>query len=146
MTTKREQVLGRLFQVLDGVAAKSRWREAIRNEVMPVEIPESGLIILRDGAPGEPEVTLSPLTYSWQHRAEIEIYAQSGRRDEDEIFDALVEAIGLALAEDRTLGGLCDWVEPMPPDPQVLPVQGGAPIKAATIPVILYYDTSDPLS
>lgn len=146
MTTKREQILTALFTALEGVAVKLRWADAVRNEAMPVDVPENGLLILRDGAPGEPEVTLSPLTYSWQHRAEIELYAQSERRNEDAVFDAAAAAIGTALSADRTLGGLCDWVEPMPPDPQVIPVQGGAPIKAAVIPVILYYDTTDPLS
>jgi hypothetical protein len=146
MTTKREQVLKALFAVLDDVASRLGWSDALRNEAMPVEIPETGLIILRDGAPGEPEVTLSPLSYSWQHRAEIELYAQSARRDEGDIFDRAAAAIGAAIAADRTLGGLCDWVEPTPPEPQVIPIQGGAPIKAAAIAVILHYDTTDPLT
>lgn len=146
MTTKREQVIAALFSVIKTASNNLSWSDAQRNEVMPVEVPEGGLMILRDGDPGKPEVTLSPLTYSWQHRAEIELYAQSLRRNEGDIFDAAAAAIGVALAADRTLGGLCDWVEPMPPAPQVIPVPGGAPIKAAVIPVILYYDTSDPLS
>ncbi|MCB0476339.1 MAG: hypothetical protein KDC69_11730, partial [Flavobacteriaceae bacterium] len=103
MTTKREQVLTALFTVLEGVAVKLRWADAVRNEAMPVDVPENGLLILRDGAPGEPEVTLSPLTYSWQHRAEIELYAQSARRDEDAVFDAAAAAIGTVAAGPRIL-------------------------------------------
>lgn len=143
--TKREQVLAALFAVVAAEMQKLRWAEAVRNEVVPLEVPAGGLVIVRDGAPGEPEVTLSPLVYSYQHRAEVELFAQSDRRQEDAVFDTAAEAIGRALAADRTLGGLCDWVEPQAPEPQVIPVQGGAPIKAATIAVILFYDTTDPL-
>lgn len=143
--TKREQVIAALFAVVAAEMRKLRWAEAVRNEVIPAEVPPSGLAIVRDGSPGEPEVTLSPTIYSYRHRAEIELYTQSARRQEGVIFDTAAAAIGLALAADRTLGGLCDWVEPMAPEPQVLPVMGGAPIKAAVIPVILHYDTTDPL-
>jgi hypothetical protein len=34
---------------------------ALRGEVLPERVPAEGLLILRDGEPGEPEVTLSPL-------------------------------------------------------------------------------------
>jgi len=42
----------------------------LRGEVLPERIPAEGLPIPRDGEPGEPEVTLSPLAYHYQHRAE----------------------------------------------------------------------------
>ena len=47
---------------------------------------------------------------------------------------------------DRTLGGLCDWVEAEAPRPVDLPVEGAASLKAAVIPVILHYTTADPLA
>ena len=40
---------------------------AQRGDVLPERVPASGLLILRDGEPGEPEVTLSPLRYHSQH-------------------------------------------------------------------------------
>lgn len=144
--TKREQVIAALFAVVAAELSKLLWAAAQRNTVIPIEVPPGGLAIVRDGAPGEPEVTLSPPVYSYRHRAEVELYAQSARRNEGTIFDNAAAAIGRALAADRTLGGLCDWVEPMAPEPQVIPIEGGAPIKAAVIPVILYYDTTDPLA
>ena len=49
---------------------------ALRGEVLPERVPTEGLLILRDGEPGEPEVTLSPLAYHYQHRAEIESVVQ----------------------------------------------------------------------
>ena len=96
----------------------------LRGEVLPERVPAGGLLILRDGEPGEPEVTLSPLRYHYQHRAEIEAVVQDAARDT--IFDMLTASIGAALIADRTLGGLCDWVEAEAPRPVDLPVEGAA--------------------
>ena len=49
------------------------------------------------------------------------------------------------LAADRTLGGLCDWVEAEAPRPVDLAVDGAATLKAAVIPIVLHYAMSDPL-
>jgi hypothetical protein len=116
---------------------------ALRGEVLPERIPPEGLMILRDGEPGEPEVTLSPLRYHYQHRAEIEAVVQGTARDA--AFDTLTASIGAALAVDRTLGGFCDWVEAEAPQPVDLPIDGAASLKAAVIRVSLFYTTSDPL-
>ena len=108
-------------------------------------IPATGLIILRDGKPGDPEVTLSPLRYHYQHRAELEVVVQApnGRAS---AFDTLIAAIGIALEADRTLGGLCDWVEPEAPASVDLPIEGAAALKAAVITVVLHYTTTGPLA
>ncbi|WP_420024470.1 acyl-CoA transferase (plasmid) [Cereibacter azotoformans] len=98
---------------------------------------------IHDGEPGEPEVTLSPLRYHYQHRAEIEAVVQSA--DRDTTFATLCASIGAAISTDRTLGGRCDWVEAEAPRPVDLPVDGAASLKAAVIPVILHYSTGDPL-
>jgi hypothetical protein len=117
---------------------------ALRSDVLPERVPTSGLLILRDGEPGEPDVTLSPLRYHYQHRAEIEAVVQGAARDT--AFDTLAASIGAAIAADRTLGGLCDWVEAEAPRPVDLPVEGAASLKAAIITVILHYSTADPLA
>lgn len=44
---------------------------ALRGEVLPERVPGDGLLILRDGELGDPEVTLSPLRYHYQHRADL---------------------------------------------------------------------------
>ena len=116
----------------------------LRGEVLPERVPAERLLILRDGEPGEPEVTLSPLAYHYQHRAEVEAVAQGN--DRDAAFDTLTASVGAALAADRTLGGLCDWVEAEAPRPGDLAVEGAASLKAATIAVVLHYSTDDPLS
>ena len=138
MPTPRETILIALHARLSMLPAT-----ALRGDVLPERIPTDGLLILRDGDPGEPEVTLSPLRYHYLHRAEIEAVVQGPDRDAD--FDTLTASIGAALTEDRTLGGLCDWVEAETPQPVDLPVEGAASLKAAVIRVSLFYTTSDPL-
>ena len=140
MTSKRETILTALHLRLQTLAAR-----VLRGEVLPERIPTSGLIILRDGKPGEPEVTLSPLTYFYEHRAELEVVIQAGS-GRDVLFDALTAAIGQTLAADRTLGGLCDWVEAEAPEPVDLPIEGAAALKAAMITIVLHYASPDPLA
>jgi hypothetical protein len=140
MATIRETVLAALYTQLQPLAAL-----VMRDEVLPERIPASGLIILRDGQPGEPEVTLSPLRYHYQHRAELEVVVQSGAGRET-AFDALVAAIGEALEGDRTLGGLCDWIEPEAVSSVDLPIEGAATLKAAVITVVLHYTSTGPLN
>jgi hypothetical protein len=139
LTSIRETILAALHARLQTLAAP-----VLRGDVLPERIPTTGLIILRDGKPGDPEVTLSPLTYFYEHRAELEVVIQAGT-GRDALFDALAASIGAALATDRTLGGLCDWVEAEAPEPVDLPIEGAAALKAAVIFVVLHYATSDPL-
>lgn len=140
MPTTRETVLAALLARLQSLAALT-----LRDEVQPERIPAAGLIILRDGQPGEPEVTLSPLRYHYQHRAELEVVVQAGS-GRATAFDTLIAAIGAALEADRTLGGICDWVEPEAPASVDLPIEGAATLKAAAITVVLHYSTRGPLA
>jgi hypothetical protein len=140
MPTTRETILTALHARLQPLAAL-----VLRDEVLPERIPAAGLIILRDGQPGDPEVTLSPLRYHYQHRAELEVVVQApnGRAI---AFDSLIAAIGTALEADPTLGGLCDWLEPEAPASVDLPIEGGAALKAAVITINLHYTTTGPLA
>lgn len=139
MPTTRATILAALHARLSALPAI-----ALRGDVLPERVPADGLLILRDGEPGDPEVTLSPLAYHYQHRAEIEAVVQGADRDAD--FDSLCASVGAALAADRTLGGLCDWVEAKAPRPVDLPVEGAASLKVAVIPVVLHYSTADQLA
>ena len=139
MPTPRESILTALHTRLSALPAT-----ALRGDVLPERVPSAGLLILRDGEPGDPEVTLSPLRYHYQHRAEIEAVVQGSSRDAT--FDTLCASIGAAIAADRTLGGLCDWVEAEAPRPVDLPIEGAASLKVAVIPVVLHYSTADPLA
>jgi hypothetical protein len=73
--TKCELILNALKTALeDGLAAKIE-----RNAALPEKIPGSGLLILRDGAPGEPEQSLGGFGAIYcRQDAEVEIYVESG--------------------------------------------------------------------
>ena len=142
MTTTRETILQELFrrlQTIDGA-------RVLRNEVLPEKIPVGGLLILRDGDQGQPEVMLSPLSYYWQHQAVLEVLVTSAdAAGRDAAMDALFAAIAAVLAADRTLGGLCDRVMPDAPVITTLGIDGAPSVKAATVNIELIYVTSDQL-
>jgi hypothetical protein len=143
MGSTRETILQRLFAALD-LKLTPLQVDLRRNDVLPTRIDPRGLVILRDGYPGEPETTFSPLQYHYEHRAEIEVFVQPGS-DREALFDSLCRAIGAAVVVDRTLGGLCDWTEAEAPAPDDTPVEGAVTYRAAVIGVRLHYAVSDPL-
>lgn len=144
MTSKREQALAGLFLCLkNNVTGLS----VLRNEPLPTKVPAEGLLILRDGDPGEPEVTLSPTRYHYQHRAEIEALVQHGdQAQRDAALDALLGTLAQALDGQTNLGGLVDYLHIETPDFLSETVEGAPTIKAAVVPVILEYSTSNPLN
>jgi hypothetical protein len=140
MPTTRETILTALADLLRLIP----FVPVLRGEVVPERVPAGGLIILRDGDPGDPAVTLSPLLYHFQHRAELEVIVQGVARDAG--FATLCGQIGAVISADHTLGGLCDWVEAEAPRPVDLPVEGAASLKAAVITIVLHYTTTGPLA
>lgn len=117
-----------------------------RGEPVPEALPPAGGAFLADGDPGQPEVLLSPTVYIYEHRAEVDIVVDRALvADPDATLDAIRTAIGAALALDRTLGGLCDWVVAVAPANESFTIEGAAGLKAGTIGILLTYGTTDPL-
>jgi len=142
MPTPRETILQALLAELKTLPDAT----VLRGAILPERIPVGGVIILRDGNPGTPEVTLSPLQYHYEHRAEVEAIVQGTTpAARDTAFDVMLVNLATAITVDRTLGGLCDWIEPEAPQPVDLPVEGAEALKAAIVPIILTYTTADPL-
>lgn len=135
-----EAILVALITLLDAQTSAT----VLRNEVSPEAIPAGGLIILRDGEPGEPEVSLSPMRWHYEHQAELEVFVSGPTREAD--YDTLKQAIGAAVAADRSLGGRCDWIEAEAPRNDDIPFVGGPTVKAGLITVRLEFATLDPLS
>ena len=138
-----ETILKALLAALSAAAPSGA--KVLRNEVLPERIPAAGLIILRDGVPGQPEVLMSPLHYYYEHRAEVDVIIDRPPAARDAAFDAVKQAVGAAIAADSTLGGLCDYVIGEAPAPLMVPIEGAEGFKAATIPVVLMYGSPDPL-
>lgn len=116
----------------------------LRGEVLPERVPTDGLVILRDGDPGDPEVTMSPLAYHYRHKVELEVVVQGVNRDI--AFDDLCMSIGSVLAAAPTLDGLIDWMEVQAPQTVDLAVDGAISLKAAELPIILHYVSHDQLA
>jgi hypothetical protein len=68
MPSRREQVLAAIVQRLRAALPAT----VRRSEALPERVPAEGLVILRDGDPGEPDVTLNPRTKFYSHRVELE--------------------------------------------------------------------------
>ncbi|MDT7953882.1 MAG: acyl-CoA transferase [Acetobacteraceae bacterium] len=140
--SKREAILAALAAQL-GAQLSAPVR---RNAALPEKVPAEGLVILRDGEPGEPEVTLNPRREWYRHRIELEAYmSQPAGGGGEAALDALLGAIGSALTADETLGGLAETLVPSAPEIGVLAIEGAAPLLSARIVVAAEYLVSDPL-
>lgn len=138
MTGARAAALAALHDTLAEIDGPTVARGGAR----PVSVPAGGLVILRDGELGEPEVTLGPVSYLWHHRAQLEVLITE---DDAQTLDALLRAVGDAIAADPTLGGAVDWAEPSAPETEDLAVEGSAEIRAALVTVTLVYPSTTPL-
>ena len=143
MTSTREQVLTNLVQRLQA----SLTATVRRNEVLPERVPEAGLVILRDGDPGEPDVTLNPRTAFYSHRVELELFVtQPAAGGGEALLDALVADVHAALDPDPSFGGLAENLILTAPETGVLAVDGAAPVLTARLTAIVDYLVSDPLA
>lgn len=144
MASKREQVIDALVALIDAALPAAKVE---RNAAKPERIPPGGLAIVRDGDPGEPEVLLSPLTYLYTHRIPVEIAArESGAQSREQALDAMLAAIGAAVVADRTLGGLCDFIEAEAPATADIDAAGAQTARWADAAIVASYCTPDPLN
>lgn len=110
-----------------------------------VEVPATGLIVVRDGDVGAPEVTMGLKSWSWQHQAEIEVSAfDDDDEDRAETLDDMVAAIAAAVMADPSLGGAVSYADLQGPVITHEAVEGGVSLGRAMIPAILYYTSSSP--
>ena len=143
MSSRREQVLEALTLL---IAAALPAADVKRNLVKPERIPADGLVIVRDGDPGEPEITLSPLTYIYTHRIPVEIAVHQTTQSREQALDVILGLIGMAVAGNRTLGGLCDFVEAAAPATEDVETAGAVAGRWADLALVAVYGTPDPLN
>lgn len=145
MPSKREQVLSTLFTKMKALETTNV--KVYRNLDKPPQVPNTGIIVLRDGTEEEPEVLLSPLTYIYEHLVTTEVIAQNAdQKTRDDLIDAMLVSIGGIINVNRTLNGLAEWVEARSPDFQEEPIEGAATIRTATVLIMIRYFTTDPLN
>jgi hypothetical protein len=142
--SKAEQVLEALKALLQAMPDVS----VERNSVLPEKVPDGGLVILRDGDPGEPERALGGFGNTYhQHAVEIEVYVEEGDgAARDAAFDALLQQIGAALETAPTLGGVAFGLTYGRPETSIEAVSCAPAIKTATLSVTVDYETDAPLA
>lgn len=130
----RAAVLSALFGRLSGVATK-----VVRNESLPTRVPSGGMVIMRDGDPGDPVTYFGrlPATEHWFHSVEIEIFVEAPEA-ETELY-AIVDEIGAALRGDPGLSGLVESMTIAAPKVDPVEHDGGAAILAALVMVTVSY-------
>ena len=144
VSSKAEQILDALKALLEPVPDAT----IERNSVLPEKVPAGGLIILRDGDPGEPEQALGGFGNAYyQHAVEIEVYIEEGNATaRDAAFDVLLQQIGAALEADPSLGDLAFGLTYGRPEASIEAVPGAPALKTGTIAVTLDYEADTPLS
>ena len=142
--SQRENAIGALFAVLGQLSLGATVK---RNAALPERVSDQAMAILRDGEMGEPEVSLSPLTYHWQHQVAIELFvADPDASARDARMDGLLVELATLIEADRTLGGVIEYAEIGPPKFDELAPDGTSGIKACLLPVVLYYSSSGSLN
>ena len=144
--SQRESAIGALFAVLGELSLGTSGTTVKRNAALPERIADHAMAILRDGEMGEPEVSLSPLTYHWQHQVAIELFvADPDASARDARMDGLLVELAALIELDRTLGGFVEYAEIGPPKFDELAPEGTSGIKACLLPVVLHYSSPGPL-
>jgi hypothetical protein len=140
---KRETVIAAVKAL---IATSLPAAEVKRNQDKPERIPPGGIVIVRDGDPGEPEYTLSPLAYTYTHRIPLDVAAFASQSlTREQALDQMLEPIGTSVAADPTFGGLCDFAECEAPDTDDLETEGARSGRWASTAVLATYTTSNPL-
>jgi hypothetical protein len=142
--SQRENAIGALFSILGQLSLGTMVK---RNAALPERIADHAMTILRDGEMGEPEVSLSPLTYHWQHQVAIELFvADPDAAARDSRMDGLLTELATLIEADRTLDGVVEYAEIGQPKFDELAPEGTSGIKACLLPVVLHYSSAGPLS
>jgi len=142
--SQRENAIGALFAVLGQLSLGATVK---RNAALPERVSDQAMAILRDGEMGEPEVTLSPLTYHWQHQVAIELFvADPDAAVRDARMDGLLVELATLIEADRTVGGVIEYAEIGPPKFDELAPDGTSGIKACLLTMVLHYSSSGPLN
>lgn len=141
--SKTEQIFGVLMARLETITGAT----VERNSAVPEKIPAGGLLILRDGTPGEPEQSLGGFGSAYcRQDAEIEITIENGdAAARDAAFDTLLQEIGVALNDDPALGGLAFGMTFGRPEIDTEAVVGAPAIKAGTLIVAIEFEADTAL-
>lgn len=144
MPSKRERVILAVAALIKAALPKA---EHFRNDAKQQPIGSGGYVNVDDGDPGEPEVTLNPTTWIYEHQIPVDVAANPTRTVLAETrLDTMLQAIGTAISADRTLGGLCDYLMVTAATTEPLTAEGAPVSRYALIGIVAVYGTTDPLN
>ena len=118
MITTHEDVLEAVFALVKAALPSA----TVKRNVKPQRLDQpGGLVIVWDGDPGEAEMDLSPPIFNWQRRVMLGFvpYASTSLTS-SQVTAAMKGEVADAVADDRFLGGLAEWLETAPADPGTL--------------------------
>jgi hypothetical protein len=145
----REAAIAALHATIaTALASRSPAPQVLRGETVPQRLPSGGLVVVQDGETAEETAILSPLRWQVRHVAEVVVAAPGATPDDRaQLLDELLVDISDAIVADRTLGGAVEWAQPESPSFDDLEFDGAASTRAASLPVSLWFTTSEtPLS
>ena len=144
MSSKTEQVLQALYALLRTIPGAT----VERNIAVPAKVQAGGLIVLRDGDPGEPDTALGGFGSAYYgHRVEVEVHVQEADPPaRDTAFDNLVMAVGTVLEADPNLCGLVFGMSYGRPSTDLEPIDGAPAIKSGVIEITVEYESDAPLA
>jgi hypothetical protein len=147
--SSREAAISALHVIIaTALGSRSPAPQVLRSDTVPQRIAAGGLVMIQDGETVEETAILSPLRWQVRHVAEV-VVALPGVTPEARaaVLDALLVDVATAVVADRTLGGTVEWVQPESPSFDDLAFEGAASVRAASVPVSLWFTTSEtPLS
>jgi hypothetical protein len=140
MPSKSEQIL----QVIKAVLETIPDIQVERNSAVSTKIPTVGLIIIRDGDPGDPDLAIGGVGGAYySHQVEIEIYVQNADSTaRDLAFDSLLVSVGEVLSANSTLGGLSFGLTLGKPSSEVEAIEGAPAIKIGILEPVVEYETN----
>lgn len=142
--TKQFQVLLALKALVQAALPSAKVLGFDADADKPTKIGVDGCVIADPGDPGDPEVDLSPPAYNYLHRIPVDVAAANGAGGAP--LDAMLETLGAAVAADRTLGGLCQYLDVSAPNRGSREGEAVSSVNWASFDFIADYSTSSPLA
>jgi hypothetical protein len=145
--SKRLQVLEAVKALVQTALPGAAVKGMTGDEAKPDTVGPLGMVIVRSGDPGQPQIDLSPPTYNYDHDIPMEVAAyKSSTLTSQQVLDAMMMRIGEAVEADRTLGGLVDWLDVDAPTDGEIDARGATPVGWADFTITATYSTTNPLT
>lgn len=142
--TKQLQVLLGVKALVQAALPGAKVEGFDQNATRPQSIAAPGGLVIGDpGDPGEPDIDLSPPAYNYRHTIWLDVAAAKGVGGQP--LDDMLAAIGAGIAADRTLGGLCQYLDCGAAERGSREGEMVTGVNWASVPVYAEYVTDNPL-